>query len=280
MTVTLAGSGDTKMIQRSEWGARRPDYVTPFTPSFGTTCHWEGPGMPDFTHSACASYVRGIQNFHMDSRGWSDIAYTAVVCPHGYVFEGRWIGKRTGANGTNVGNNTAYAVCYLGGEGDPYTAAASRAMHDTTTHLRLHGKAGAGVNCHRDWKATACPGNVICGKVKAGAYSKNATDSTPAPKPPTNTEEIIMRSLIQWFRGVSGGKTVTAAYHVIQHRDPDGHYYPVQATHIANEKHLSILRYIGMDEVPKGTGGSQGSPLAIADWSAGTPFLNGPFKNV
>lgn len=196
--ITLAGSGKTKLVTRAEWSARKPKYTTPFTPSFGTTCHWEGPGMPDFTHSACASYVRGIQNFHMDSRGWADIAYTAVVCPHGYTFEGRWVGNRTGANGTNEGNNTAYAVCYLGGEGDAYTPEAHRAMHDTLTHLRLHGKAGKSVNCHRDWKSTSCPGNVICGHVKAGHYTTNAQPPTPtpAPKPPVPEEDDMVKPLL------------------------------------------------------------------------------------
>ena len=182
--ITLAGSAQTKMVSRAEWGARRPKYTTPFTPSFGTTAHWEGPGLPDFTHDACASYVRGIQRYHMDAKGWADIAYTAVVCPHGYVFEGRWIGKRTGANGTNAGNNAAYAVCFLGGVGDEFTSLADRALHDTMIHLRLHGGAGPGVNCHRDWKATQCPGDEICRRVKGGRYSSNTGLPSPTPPPP------------------------------------------------------------------------------------------------
>src|SRR5690606_22187142 len=136
-----------------------------------TTGHWEGPGLPDFPHASCASYVRGIQNYHMDKQEWADIAYTAVVCPHGYVFEGRWIGNRTGANGTNAGNSKAYAVCFLGGVGDEFTPLADRAMHDVMIHLRRHGRAGGGVNGHRDWKATQCPGDEIYRRVKSGRYS-------------------------------------------------------------------------------------------------------------
>lgn len=283
MTITLAGSGDTKLIQRSEWNARTPDYVTPFTAEFGGTCHWEGLGMPDFSHGACASYVRGIQNYHMDAKGWSDIAYTAVVCPHGYVFEGRWIGRRTGANGTNIGNDSAYAVCFLGGEGDPYTPAAHRAMHDTMTHLRLHGKAGPKVNCHRDWKSTACPGDVICGHVKAGHYTSNAKPSTPAtPKPPT-TKEDVMRARIIWFKGeptAPGDQPdTTAAYKVIEAQAPDGQWFSVSATHVVNQGHLDILTYTGIEEVKAPAGGSKKAPLPIKDWAAGLAFFNGPFRN-
>lgn len=147
--------------------------------------------MGHFSHEACFSYVRGIQNFHMDVRGWSDTAYTAIVCPHGYVFEARWLDRRTGANGTNIGNGTAYAVCYLGGEGDPFTDAGKRAIRDVVAYLKAHGHAGPEVNCHRDWKSTSCPGNDICGWVKAGLQYKN--ESAPVvnvpgaskPQPPT-----------------------------------------------------------------------------------------------
>lgn len=280
MTVTLAGSGQTKLVQRSEWGARAPDYVTLFTPSFGTTIHWEGPGMPDFTHGACASYVRGIQNYHMDAKGWSDIAYTAVVCPHGYVFEGRWIGKRTGANGTNVGNDTAYAVCYLGGVGDAFTKAADRAYHDTTTHLRLHGRAGRGVNCHRDWKNTACPGDVICARAKSGAWSTNAKPSTPSTPTPSK-ERDPMRARIVWFNGeptAAGDQPDNnAAYKVIEAQAPDGQWFGVSATHVTNRKHLDLLLFTG---IPEASGkGSEEDPLPIKDWAAGMAFLNGPFRN-
>ena len=76
------------LVTRAQWGARPPRNRTPLNPT-GATAHWEGPHMGVFPHTACPSKVRGIQAFHMDSRGWSDIAYNAIVCPHGYVFEGR-----------------------------------------------------------------------------------------------------------------------------------------------------------------------------------------------
>jgi hypothetical protein len=152
-----------KLITRDEWGARRPRLQTHLDPSFGATRHWEGPHMGTFGHESCAPKVRGIQAFHMDDpdRLWSDIAYTGVVCPHGYVFEGRSLFVRTAANGTFAGNSTAYAFCYLGGEGDPFTEGGKRAMKAAMNWTRTHGGAGTGRNDHNDWKATACPGAVI-----------------------------------------------------------------------------------------------------------------------
>lgn len=93
---------------------------------------------------------------------------TAVCCGHGYAFEGRWIGRRTAANGTNHGNSVAYAVCYLNGQGDPFTSDGRRAMRAAMDYLDARGGAGPGRNGHRDWKATACPGDVIYRWVHSG----------------------------------------------------------------------------------------------------------------
>ena len=147
-----------RFVSRAAWGARPPESRTGLAPTFGTTLHHEGPTLGDFPHTSCASKVRGIQAFHMDDRGWSDVAYTAIVCPHGYTFECRWVGVRTAANGTNVGNDTAYAVCYLGGIGDVMPAIARDELVSCFRFLDEQGGAGEGVNGHRDWKATECPG--------------------------------------------------------------------------------------------------------------------------
>lgn len=150
-----------KLITRAEWRARPARSRTALAPSFGSTVHYEGPRLGPFPHSSCPAKVRGIQAFHMDARGWADVAYTAIVCPHGYTFEGRWAGVRTAANGTNAGNAAAYAVCVLIGEGDPLTAEAEAELLDVLDFLDLAAGAGAAVNGHRDWKATACPGSPL-----------------------------------------------------------------------------------------------------------------------
>ena len=151
-----------RLITRAEWGARAPKSWTKINASYGSTGHWEGPelGWP-WGHASCFSKVRGIQNFHMDSRGWEDIAYSGVTCGHGYVFEGRGPGKRTAANGTNVGNNTAYALCYLGGIDDGFTDEGELAMAAGFNWLQSEGGAGPHRNGHRDWKSTVCPGDEI-----------------------------------------------------------------------------------------------------------------------
>lgn len=159
-----------KFVTRAQWGARRPDGQTGISPELGTF-HWEGTGLPwPRAHEACYSLVRGIQAYHMDAKGWDDIAYNAVPCPHGYIFEGRGPWVRSAANGTNEGNRRAYAICYLGGVGDPFTDEGKYAMADALAWLGMKDHNG-----HRDWKPTECPGAEIYEWQKAGM---------PLPTPP------------------------------------------------------------------------------------------------
>lgn len=152
-----------KFVTRKEWGARYAQGSARIPgPVYGVTLHWEGPHMGDWHHGECAGKVRVIERFHAVTRGWAGIAYNLIVCPHGYVFEGRGAGIRSAANGTSGigGNDHWYAVCYLGGQGDGFTPAGQHGMADAITYLRSKG-AGPKVNGHRDHHPTECPGDEI-----------------------------------------------------------------------------------------------------------------------
>ena len=123
----------------------------------------------------------------MDGRGWSDIAYNAIVCPHGRVFEGRGVGNMFAANGFESVNDDWYAVCYLGGKGDPFTAEAKQGVIDAVLWLREKGDAGPKVNGHRDHKATACPGDVIYRWLETARFVK--------PAPPEAQSQAACRHL-------------------------------------------------------------------------------------
>lgn len=148
------------LIPRSAWGARYAKGSAALGATKGVTLHWEGPHMGTFPHDRCAEKVRGIERFHAVDRGWAGIAYNYLVCPHGYVFEGRGAGVRSAANGNTQTNNDWYAVCYLGGEGDSFTAEGQQGMREAVRICRSNG-AGPLVNGHRDHKPTACPGDTI-----------------------------------------------------------------------------------------------------------------------
>lgn len=178
-----------KLVTREQWGARPRKYINRGELSAESTCHWEGPtikvaGQLTWDHSKCASLVRGIQNFHMDGRGWSDIAYNFLVCPHGYTFEGRGLNVVNGANGTNTGNRTSHTVCCIAGEGNPFPEAEKYGFKETVKYIDANTKAPGTCKGHRDWKSTACPGEARYKWVHAGMPVGNAPPTAPS-KPTT-----------------------------------------------------------------------------------------------
>lgn len=154
-----------RFIPYAEWSHGAPRVATPSSHPIGATkgitAHWEGPGMGGFAHDLCARKVRTIRRFHMATRGWADIAYNLIVCPHGYVFEGRGANTRSAANGYLSVNDDWYAVCYLGGKGDGFTAPGADGFLDAFDYLTREGNAGPLRNGHRDHKPTTCPGDEI-----------------------------------------------------------------------------------------------------------------------
>lgn len=202
---------------RADWGARPPRYVTRLTTAEGDTVHYGGPSpwgsgvdrssvarfLATADHARCASIVRAYQRFHMDDRGWADIAYNSLVCPHGHRYEGRGPGVRSAAQGTTSGNNRSYATCSLTGDADPATAAAMVAFLDEGTAGRLIRLRWG----HRDWKSTACPGGPLYDWRTRG-FPRPAGSTppapTPAPRPPTTGGTVTVNVRVL-RRGMEGG---------------------------------------------------------------------------
>jgi hypothetical protein len=195
-----------RYVTRAHWGARpyRPGGNRFTPPIVGSTIHWEGTPSGVRAHDKCAALVRQIQAFHMDSRGWTDIAYNLAVCAHGYVYEGRGKDRGNGANGDSS-NATRYSICALVGDGDPQPAALLDGLRDAVQLARSWG-AGPSVDGHRDHQSTACPGDALYAFVKAGI---------PAPKPPTGgggdmtLAELLKTELT--IKNAATGKAETAS---------------------------------------------------------------------
>lgn len=165
----------TPLHDRADWGAlKRLATPAPINNEGQTVHYWgESPWPPatdrstpdkfreSAAHAACASILRAGQKFHMTpvgsgGRGWNDLAYNSAVCPHGHRYEGRGVGVRSGANGTNTGNSRSCATVYLAGEGDPLTEEAKAAFLDEGIRF------GHGLRWnHADWKSTACAGDPV-----------------------------------------------------------------------------------------------------------------------
>lgn len=202
------------IVTREEWGARDRRSSTPLTGKavLGMGVHYSGAlAERKDDHSGCDEIVRSIQNFHMDGQRWADIAYNWLVCCHGYVFEGRGWDVRSAANGTNDANDHYFGVCFLGGDKadrDDVTKLgrdAIRSVAQECDNRYVFGNLNKG---HRDFKATACPGNELYEWVKAG-MPMDAAD--PLPFPPQDIVvaarpvALLPHSMGYWIVTADGG---------------------------------------------------------------------------
>jgi hypothetical protein len=174
-----------KFVSRKAWGARSPRAAAGRLASTkGVKVHYTGSTenakmLTD--HGLCAPRVRRIQKDHMDGNGWNDIGYTALVCPHGHVFEGRGRNRLPAANGEGL-NSGHYAVCGLVGNKGLVTppSAMLGGIRDAIEWLRKEGEAGREIKGHRDGYATDCPGAALYAWVKKGAPRPDEEDDVSA----------------------------------------------------------------------------------------------------
>ncbi|MCP5035017.1 MAG: peptidoglycan-binding domain-containing protein [Actinomycetia bacterium] len=150
-----------QIVARADWGARPPrEVATISTPSIELWLHHSaGPEVG-------AAGVRSIQDFHMDNKGWSDIAYSFLIDPaDGTVYEGRGAGIRGGH--TFGHNSSSHGICVLG---NFEVSALPAGLVVTVAQLVRHGH-GRGwwpsqlSGGHRDVRATACPGHNLYAQI-------------------------------------------------------------------------------------------------------------------
>lgn len=174
------------IISRVKWGARSPrSKPTPATQT-SVTFHWEGPHMGGYMPQDTPGIVRSIQAFHMDSRGWNDIAYNFLCDRYGQAFEGRGRNVYNAASGTTEANSTSAAICYIGGQDDPFTNEAKLSMRELALDL------GGDIHGHRDWVGTECPGNEIYNWAHSG-MPVVGEKPPPAPDPGQPCESRVFR---------------------------------------------------------------------------------------
>jgi hypothetical protein len=187
-----------KLVTRAQLGW--PASAAPTqTSTKGVKVHYEGTEVSTkllTDHNACIAEWKSIRKSHLANtkENYSDVAYNYAACPHGYLLEGRGIGKRTGANGNATLNQAHYAIVGLVGSSgltEPNDAMLG-AIRDGIELLRKNG-AGSEIKGHRDGYATACPGPKLYAWVQKGAarpagiVTKPATPTGSAPPPAAAT---------------------------------------------------------------------------------------------
>lgn len=145
-----------QIIPRAEWGARPPQgTLTPQTVVNQIFVHHTVfPALnPTATRAEEEERMRALQRFHQDSRGYTDVAYQAIVFPSGRIYEGRPL-NFVGAHTLNQ-NSTSKAVCFDGNfEESRPTQSAIEAARFACHFLG----ADKPIRPHGDVFPTACPG--------------------------------------------------------------------------------------------------------------------------
>ncbi|WP_214367911.1 N-acetylmuramoyl-L-alanine amidase [Pseudonocardia sp. H11422] len=164
------------IIDCAGWGARPNSRVVPIwnqRPVKILVHHTATPNVADFSRGAADRLARGIQNFHMDRRGWLDTGQHFTISRGGFVLEGRHrslevlrLGKRqvegahcTGQNVVAVGieNEGTYTAA------DPPAELWNRLREMCAYICSRYGIRPTEIFGHRDFKDTACPGDRLYG---------------------------------------------------------------------------------------------------------------------
>jgi hypothetical protein len=180
-------------LPRSAWNARPagkgPGALTPSRVE-GVVLHWPGTGNdhPIHTQAAVASALRGWQNYHMDDRGWSDIAYQVAVDQAGRAWTLRGLRTQSGANGdADVNERYGAILLVLVDDEEPSDAMKATVRAVVTDFRRIYGDDAAEIRPHSAVrpKGTDCPGPAARAAIARGDFEPWAHHpDKPTPETP------------------------------------------------------------------------------------------------
>lgn len=185
-------------LPRSAWKARASRGAVALVAANidGEALHWPGMAKPiNATGTAgqarVASALRGWQNYHMDVRGWSDIAYQIAIDQAGRAWTLRGLNIRSGANGDADVNLRFGAFLLILAPGEQPSAA----MIETTqgviadfrkrfpgARLKPYGHRDVRPRNSQGQQTTDCPGDIAESLINAGKFTPGTL--TPPVKPP------------------------------------------------------------------------------------------------
>lgn len=178
----------------------------------GFTIHHNGPPARCVgqSHARCIQFWAGVKRFHTatppNGNGWSDIAYSFGVCPHGESFIGRGWNKNQFANGKDLvpPNDGADSEWYTilafvgGGPGTGYnneapTSAMKNRIRSIINEGREAGRCGLAIKPHNDFKRKPCPGIELTAFCRVWDGKPFVVlPSTPVPIPEEDVEMRII----------------------------------------------------------------------------------------
>lgn len=173
-----------QLFSRIAWGARParsgPGDLT-VSRVKGIAIHWPAMSKPLRGFDAVAAALRSWQAFHMDGKGWSDIAYQVAVDQDGNRYELRGLRTQSGANGDNDVNEDYGALLLILAPGEQPTDAMVTEVRNVVRDFRAIFPNGTAIKGHSQVRPepTACPGPIAQAAINAGEFEP----VTKKPKP-------------------------------------------------------------------------------------------------
>jgi hypothetical protein len=129
--------------------------------------------------------LRGWQAFHMDDRGWSDIAYQVAVDQSGRAWTLRGLREQSGANGDVAVNQQYGAILLVIVTGEQPSSALKATVRAVVADFRRLYSRGTAIVPHSAIRPdpTDCPGPAARAAITRGDFTPNGSpedDMTPA----------------------------------------------------------------------------------------------------
>lgn len=176
-----------RIIPRSRWTRTKSNAPAARGDSIiGVALHYPGSAGTIGTESEAdtAARLEGYRHYHVNGRGWKDIAYNVAVDQRGNVWTLRGVSRQAGANGTTAGNRAYGAILMLIGNDEAPSAAM---IAGTLYAARLWDVRYDGVRFmrpHSYFVRTPCPGKPARRLLNDGRtfYMKTARERWPDVK--------------------------------------------------------------------------------------------------
>ncbi len=162
------------MVPREDWGARPPETERMIPHQIERlTVHHAGSQ----SGTTGPAQFRGWQNWHMDGKGWPDLAYHVIIGMDGTVYEGRNPAYR-GDTGTSYDTTGHFLVVVEGNfEEDKPTAAQLESLAAVLAWAAVfYDVAPSTIAGHGDYAATSCPGANLEDDIHSGALREKVEE--------------------------------------------------------------------------------------------------------
>lgn len=153
---------------RADWGARPAEFVNSldYNKVRDMILHYPGTESPIAQDDeSIKRAMRGWQDYHIDKRGWSDLAYNVAVDQRGRLWEGRGYDRRDGA--TSGRGGTSMSILAIVANTEAPTAELLSGI-DRAFQEALRRNATSAKGWHSKFVSTSCPGDALRDSGKFG----------------------------------------------------------------------------------------------------------------